>query len=211
MPAHPADPAIRDLAAIAAFTLHGVALLLTTQGTNRYGAIRFTLAPANSPPGRATIVTGLRSQGPLPSQQWIELDRLSLAVRDPEVQRLLTAFFALVPPGGHLMVEYESPEQAESEARLVRGWPPVATPLGWALFQAGAAATCKDWYYSEGGSEGPRKLQAYRPLDLRHAQDSAARALRKLEAFRPHVPSAERAAYDAIIAAVRRCAETGPE
>lgn len=211
MPAPSGPAAIRDLAAITECTIDGAALVLTLQGTSRYGAARFTLAAADAPPDRAAIVTGLWLQGPLPSQQWIELDRFSLPAPDPQAQRLLATFVALVPPGGHLMVEYESPEQAESEKRLVRGWPPVATPLGWALFQASAAATLKDWYYSEGGREGPRKLQAFRPLHARRAQESAAAALRQLEAFRPHVPPAERAAYDAIIAAVRRIAEGRPE
>ena len=211
MPAPSGPAAIHDLAPITKCTINGAALVLTPQGSSRYGAARFTLAVADAPPDHAAMVTGLRLQGPLPSQQWIELDRFSLPAPDPQAQRLLTTFLSLVPLGGHLMVEYESPEQAESERRLVRGWPPVATPLGWALFQAGAGATLKDWYYSEGGREGPRKLQAFRPLHARRAQESAAAALRQLQAFRPHVPQAERAAYDAVIVAVRRGAESRPE
>jgi len=66
----------------------------------------------------------------------------------------------LIPPGGHLMIEYESPGQNATHAELLLRVPPAATALGFLMFQAGFRGEFKDWYISEGGHEGPRKLQA---------------------------------------------------
>ena len=66
----------------------------------------------------------------------------------------------LVPPGGHLMIEYESPGQSETHTELLLRVPPAASHLGFLMYQAGFRGEFKDWYISEGGHEGPRKLQA---------------------------------------------------
>ena len=79
-------------------------------------------------------------------------------------KRLFRLLSGLIPPGGHLMLEYESPGQRDSERVLTLGYPPVSSPLGYLLFGAGCLAF-RDWYISEGGREGPRKLQGFKPLD----------------------------------------------
>jgi hypothetical protein len=66
----------------------------------------------------------------------------------------------LVPLGGHLMIDYESPGQSETHAELLLRVPPAASHLGFLMYQAGFRGEFKDWYISEGGHEGPRKLQA---------------------------------------------------
>jgi hypothetical protein len=66
----------------------------------------------------------------------------------------------LIPPGGHLMIEYESPGQSATHAELLLRVPAAATYLGSLMFHAGFRGAFKDWYISEGGHEGPRKLQA---------------------------------------------------
>jgi hypothetical protein len=66
----------------------------------------------------------------------------------------------LIPAGGHLMVEYESPGQTLTHAELLLRVPPAASYLGSLMFEAGFRGEFKDWYISEGGHEGPRKLQA---------------------------------------------------
>src|SRR5579859_4525073 len=43
----------------------------------------------------------------------------------------------LIPPGGHLMIEYESPGQSATHAELLLWVPPVASYLGFLMFQAG--------------------------------------------------------------------------
>ncbi len=123
------------------------------------------------------VLAGQFSRGPYLAHNWIELSVLTDAVAHPAdgksvrvagtplELRLLRRLAKLVPPGGHLMVEYESPHRRETFEGLVRGIPPAATPLGHALFQAGSGDSFKDWYYAEGGMEGPRKLQGNRARD----------------------------------------------
>ena len=87
-------------------------------------------------------------------------------------QRLDQEIFHLlgecVPPGGHLMfayeVSYESPLHRETQESLMKGFPPVSTAQGGLLFRAGFRLV-KDWYLSEGGHEGPRKLWGEKPIN----------------------------------------------
>ena len=101
---------------------------------------------------------------------WFEL-RLSPSVELPDGSTLdartagLEAEFVkligrLVPDGGHLMIDYESAGQSATHAELLLRVPPAASYLGFLMYQAGFRGEFKDWYISEGGHEGPRKLQA---------------------------------------------------
>jgi hypothetical protein len=65
----------------------------------------------------------------------------------------------IIPPGGHLMVSYEGEQMVHTSTAksLSMGIPPAATALGFLIFQAGFQLI-KDWYLSEGGHEGPRKM-----------------------------------------------------
>jgi hypothetical protein len=47
---------------------------------------------------------------------------------------------------------------------LTLGYPPATSPIGYLMFQVGCRSY-RDWYISEGGREGPRKLQGFRPLN----------------------------------------------
>jgi hypothetical protein len=79
------------------------------------------------------------------------------------------------------MVEYDSPQRAETAQALAHTVPAIATPLGSLLFDLGYGAKFKDWQIAEGGAEGPRKLQAYKPLADEYAsrwRDEAAADLR---------------------------------
>ena len=71
----------------------------------------------------------------------------------------------LISRGGHLMVDYDSGGQDQTLAELVRQVPPPASYLGELMFRAGFRGQFKDWYFSEGGHEGPRKLQANKSPD----------------------------------------------
>lgn len=75
-------------------------------------------------------------------------------------ERLIAHLGHLIPPGGHLMVDYESAGQELTMRELALRVPPSATHLGSLMFYAGLRGKFKDWYFSEGGNEGPRKLQA---------------------------------------------------
>ncbi len=65
----------------------------------------------------------------------------------------------IIPQGGHLMVSYEGEQIIHTNTikSLSISIPPAATPLGFLIFQGGFQLI-KDWYLSEGGYEGPRKL-----------------------------------------------------
>ena len=128
------------------------------------------LADANGRPSRTSIMTGLVSGGGRGVKPWFECrfypqvtmaDDTTLDARECGLEAaLIDRLGELVPDGGHLMVEYESPGQSMTHAELLLRVPPAATHLGALMFHAGFRGAFKDWYISEGGHEGPRKLQA---------------------------------------------------
>jgi len=136
---------------------------------------------------------GLHNQGSYPSYNWIEI--ISLAPKaefdfDEEIsfsvssnrltQQLFKHLADLLPPGGHMMVQYDSPEQKDTAQSLALGIPPIATPLGYMLFLAGCGDGFRDWYFAEGGSEGPRKLQGFKALDSQHAKTKIEETIKDL-------------------------------
>lgn len=90
----------------------------------------------------------------------------------------------LNPPGGHLMLSYEGEQKVHEETRksLNIGIPPVATSLGYLLFKAGFQYI-KDWYLSEGGFEGPRKLWGEKAPDEEWVQIFQTRTGQQLKQF----------------------------
>jgi hypothetical protein len=126
------------------------------------------------------LAEGVASAGGRGVRPWLEVrihpqvvfaDQMKVETRERGLEKgVIEALAALVPPGGHLMVDYESGGQEETFAELVLGVPPLATRLGEMLFAAGFRGQFKDWYFSEGGHEGPRKLQANKPVDEQMAE-----------------------------------------
>jgi hypothetical protein len=116
------------------------------------------------------LVTAIVSGGGRGVRQWVEC-RIFPTIQfsngrnvdarehrlEAEVIRLLGR---LIPAGGHLMIDYDSGGQDLTLAELVARVPPSASYLGDLMFRAGFRGQFKDWYFSEGGHEGPRKLQA---------------------------------------------------
>ena len=163
---------------------------------SRFGARYFAALLENDSGelSREPIATGLHNSGPLPTYNWIELaetrESISFPTGDPvqiapaEIETLFRLLARVVPTGGHLMVEYDSPQRAETARALAQGVPAIATPLGEMLFRAGFGAHFKDWQIAEGGSEGPRKLQAYLPPTEADAARWRSGALRQLESFK---------------------------
>jgi len=154
------------------------------------------------PDGRLSdepVAFGLHNSGPYPGYNWLEVIRYQPApasggqsadLRAAELEEpLFRALSGLVPPGGHLMVEYDSPAQRESERILTLDYPPVTSPLGYLLFRAGCRSF-RDWYISEGGREGPRKLQGYKPLTEALARERTEALRRQVEELlaRPETP-----------------------
>src|SRR5579884_2385717 len=96
---------------------------------------------------------------------------------------LIAVMGEIIPPGGHLMVDYESGGQERTMRELQLGVPPAATALGARMLAAGFVGEFKDWYFSEGGHEGPRKLQANKPPDAAAARRAIAERIGELEEF----------------------------
>jgi len=144
-------------------------------------------------PSRTPLMTGLVSGGGRLVMPWFEgrlfpmVEMADGTTIDARAHRLEAAFVdllgTLVPPGGHLMIEYESPGQHETHAELLLRVPPVASYLGSLMFHAGFRGDFKDWYISEGGHEGPRKLQANKSPTAAAARAAMRNHLRDLTAF----------------------------
>lgn len=183
------------LAALDGQQLAGGELRVLLGRKSRFGARYFALLLAGPSGGvsREAALSGLHNQGPLASYNWIEVAETNdvvhvpngdaLAISDGDFVRLFTLFFDLLPPGGHVMVEYDSAERAETARALAQSVPPIASPLGEFLFRAGFGPLFKDWQIAEGGAEGPRKLQAYKALSMEQRERWRSDATRALRAF----------------------------
>lgn len=186
----------------------GEATILVLLGPkNRFGATYFqVLLLDDDQVSEQPVVSGLYSSGPYPSYNWVEVISLGehvtftpsakdkgrrLDIRQSGLDReLLKRIAYLIPPGGHMMIEYDSPGQRETARSLEVGIPPAATPLGYLLYSIGCGAGFRNWYFAEGGSEGPRKLQGYKPLNEVNAREKARELARELLEFlnRPFNP-----------------------
>ncbi len=211
------EDAAHPLAALAGAPLGRYRLRVLTGPPTRTGAQTFGLRLAG-PDGRMTqepFLVGVFRPGRRPAETWVEVDWLDFKPvlvgtsgagepvdLDAEglIEPLLARLAAVLPPGGSLMVEYANPRWQETARALALGVPPAATELGFLLIRAGCLGGFKDWYFAEGGWEGPRKLQAFRP-DPAAVADRARRLLAELESF-VRRPAGEEGA--GVIAACRR-------
>jgi len=177
--------------------LHGAQLgdyrLIVLLGPkNNVGSRYFQLflADADGQIASDSLALGLHNAGPFPAYNWIELTQYHAVQRfgdqpldlaagglDSTLFEMLAQF---VPPGGHMMVEYDSPGQRASERVLTLGYPQAASPLGYLMFRAGCRSY-RDWYISEGGREGPRKLQGSMPLNEEIRREKEVRLKDELE------------------------------
>jgi len=94
----------------------------------------------------------------------------------------------LVPTGGSLMVAYslfskEAKVHRDTKLGLDRGYPPVVTPIGYLLFVGGCGVGFKDWYFAEGGREGPEKLQGYKAANAEEEEQKLGVMLQELQVF----------------------------
>lgn len=161
----------------------------------RAGWLRFalTVRDENGQPARTLLMTGIISgggRGVMPwfearIDPWLELadgERLDGRAMGLEAG-LISLIGTLVPAGGHLMIEYESPGQSETHRELLLRVPPAATHLGALMFAAGFRGHFKDWYISEGGHEGPRKLQANKSPNAAAAAEALRSNVEELKQF----------------------------
>ena len=162
---------------------------------NHVGSTYFRLHLVTEAFGRVVepVVFGLQNSGPYPGYNWVEViewrdvlplpDGRSVEVPAGIERQLFRRLGELVPPGGHLMAEYDSPGRVLTAKALYLKVPPAATPLGETLTAAGCGDAFRDWYIPEGGREGPRKLQGFRATNAEHARARGLEMIAALEAF----------------------------
>jgi hypothetical protein len=172
---------------------------------NAVGSRYFELFLANKAGDLAEepLALGLHNSGPYPAFNWVELTQFREQLTFPAQRtrtsnleprtstldlwatgleaELFAALSALVPPGGHIMAEYDSPSHKATERILTLRYPAAMSPIGYLLFGAGARSY-RDWYISEGGREGPRKLQAFKPLNKAIATEKTSALRREVKA-----------------------------
>jgi hypothetical protein len=171
--------------------LVGAALEIMLGPRNRVGARYFQIALRDRTGNVSQpLLMALHHAGPYPSYNWIEVIRTNtgfpereFALSEIDLERLFSYLADLIPPGGHIMVEYESAQWAETRLSIGCGIPTVATPLGSMLFRVGCGVAFKDWHFAEGGMEGPRKLQGYKALNERHRRAKANEMAAELRSF----------------------------
>ena len=162
---------------------------------NNVGSTYFRLYLRSDDLGRPRepVVFGMQNSGRYPGFNWVEvlewrddlpLDDGRTAQVPPGIERLIFQRLAeLVPPGGHLMAEYDSASRSMTAKALALRVPPAGTPLGATLTAAGCGVAFRDWYIAEGGREGPRKLQGFRALDDEHERRRGLETIGALEGF----------------------------
>ena len=160
---------------------------------NRFGAHYFqTILRDRTGEANQPLLLALHHSGPYPSHNWIEVISLNrnlsfsergTSLSEADLESLFGYLSDLIPPGGHMMVEYDSEEWEETRLSIACGIPPVATPLGSMLFRVGCGVAFKDWHFAEGGSEGPRKLQGYKALNEEHRRTRAGEMAAELGSF----------------------------
>jgi hypothetical protein len=133
------------------------------------------------------LLVGLHNRGPLASYNWVEVAETA---PDTDEEALFRLIILTLPPGGHIMVEYDSPQRADTARALAQNVPALATALGAQLYRAGTGPRFKDWQIAEGGSEGPRKLQAYLPLTRDYERRWRHDAITELKIFLDRSPTA---------------------
>jgi hypothetical protein len=158
-------------------------------------------------PADGPLALGLYNRGPYPAYNWMELTRYErvLTVGDVIIDlgeegldlQLFEAISELVPRGGHLMVEYDSPSQRATERVLTLGYPEATSPTGYLLFRVGCRSY-KNWHISEGWREGPRKLQGFKPWN-EEIEEEKTRALREsVDGLLERPPNPQHGEWDAI-------------
>ncbi|HJU09672.1 MAG TPA: DUF1122 family protein [Candidatus Binataceae bacterium] len=167
--------------------------------------------------GRSSLMTGIASGGGRGVMPWFEVriyprlesgDRTEFDARAAGFEtQLIRRVGSLIPAGGHLMIEYESPGQSGTHRELLLRIPPAATHLGALMFAAGFQGHFKDWYISEGGHEGPRKLQANKSPNSVAAAEAFRVNLQELALFIKQ-PLPQNAQDAAIVARAQERART---
>lgn len=186
-------PEGHQLASLGGLAVGACRLIVLLGPKNNVGSRYFQLflADAAGHLSRDHLALGLYNAGPYPGYNWVEMAHyvpgavfddhaVDIAASGDDLA-LFEGLSALVPPGGHIMVEYDSPDQQATARILTLGYPAATSPIGYRLFQVGCRSY-RDWYISEGGREGPRKIQAFKPFNDEIEREKTAALLRDVQA-----------------------------
>ncbi len=202
-------PGDHPLAALQGANVGAYTLLLLLGPKSSVGSQSFQLHLADEQGylANTNLALGLYNRGPYPAFNWIELTRYEAKLKmagsevDLAGEALDRPFFgllsALVPPGGHLMIEYDSPSQRPTERILTLGYPESTSPTGYLLFQEGCRSF-KNWHISEGWREGPRKLQGFKPWNEEIALEKTARLREDISTLLAAPTNPQHGEWDAI-------------
>jgi hypothetical protein len=133
------------------------------------------------------VASGIHSRGGRGVLPWIEIatyrpDRLPRPLPESPDVVLFRALHDILEPGSHIMLWYEDEPGRPTDRALLKGVPPLLTPFGRVLFEAGFLSG-RDFHLPEGGHEGGRKLWAERPPGERTARAWRARGLREAAGY----------------------------
>lgn len=194
--------ASHPLASLQGDRLKALSLDVALGPSNAVGAdyFRISLLDQHRRPGIGPAVAGLFHTGRFPGHNWVEIMSLAEDLDFSLVKEMLAGLAAIIPPGGHMMVEYESPRWHETELSLRLCVPPAATGLGKLLWDIGCGYGFKDWAFAEGWSEGPRKLQGTKAFNEEHARLKVSELAAGLAAFLQALPAT---GHEALFARAR--------
>lgn len=172
----------------------GVFLEIELGPKSKVGSSNFRIFLDSRKLGRARfpVVMGLQNSGKFPGFNWLEITYFTdvLEFDDGQVKipesidlNIIAVLSEIVPNGGHLMIEYDSISRKPTARALSAGVPPIITPLGSMMFSIGCGVAFRDWYISEGGREGPRKLQGFKAIDAHHERMRFGQSLDSIEEF----------------------------
>ena len=170
----------------------GVFLAVEIGKRNRVGSTNFRVFLNSTTLGMSEgpVLIGLQNAGKFPGFNWVEVTSFNSSIEfakgvveipDSIDLNIIRTLSELVPTGGHMMIEYDSLARRNTARALASKVPPIITPLGSMMFSVGCGVAFKDWYISEGGREGPRKLQGFKAVDSEHEQKRYREALVSIE------------------------------
>ena len=170
----------------------GVFLAVEIGKRNRVGSTNFRVFLNSTTLGMSEVpvLIGLQNSGKFPGFNWVEVTSFNYSIEfakgvveipDSIDLNIIRTLSELVPTGGHMMIEYDSLARRNTARALASKVPPIITPLGSMMFSVGCGVAFKDWYISEGGREGPRKLQGFKAVDSEHEQKRYREALVSIE------------------------------
>ena len=176
-------------------------IILITSGAKHVEQCRFEIFLQHAKQGKSSIpvISGLYSEGRQPYlRNWMDMDYFPAVefkggkkadLHGTETEKSLFRLLGrIIEPNGSMMVSYElfsGEHQLHRETRkmLEKQTPPILTPIGQLLLEAGCWSNIRDWYIPEGGKEGNKKLQGWKPLNYGVRKKRRKEAVREVEAY----------------------------